>query len=63
MLLLQGERKSGPPSAAVRAAIEGIDDLARLEDLAVRSVCAGSWEELLPPQTQRRRNGRRISNG
>jgi predicted transposase YdaD len=63
LLLLQGETKFGPPDAAVRAAIESISDLARLEELGVRLMSAGSWQELLPPQTQPQRGGRRRSRG
>jgi predicted transposase YdaD len=60
MLLLQGETKFGPSDAAARAALESIDDLALLEQLAVRFVSAGSWQELLPspPQPRRRRRSR-----
>jgi hypothetical protein len=36
LLLLQGEAKFGRPDAATRAAIEGIGELARLEELGVR---------------------------
>ena len=61
LLLLQGETKFGPPDVAVRAALESIDDLARLEKLGVRLMSAASWQELLPAQGQRRRNGRRRS--
>jgi predicted transposase YdaD len=59
LLLVQGESKFGPPDATTRAAIEGIDNIGRLEELGVRLMSAGSWQELLPPQAQRRRNGRR----
>jgi hypothetical protein len=58
MLLLQGETKFGRDAAA-RAQIEGIADLARLEELGVRIVKASSWEELLAPAVPRRRNGRK----
>jgi hypothetical protein len=60
-LLLMGERKFGPAEAATRAAIEGMTDLAQLEDLGVRLVSADSWHELLPSPPPRRRNGRRKS--
>ncbi len=59
MLLLQGKTKFGPPSAAVRAALESVNDVAQLEKLGVRLMNAGSWEELLGPRP--RRNGRRRS--
>src|SRR5262249_20538157 len=58
LLLLQGESKFGPPDAAIRAALEMITDLARLEELGVRLMSASSWQELLPPAPQRRGNGR-----
>jgi predicted transposase YdaD len=63
LLLLLGQTKFGPPDAATQAALESIVDLARLEELGVRLLSAGSWQELLPPQAQRRRNGRRRSKG
>src|SRR5438876_579558 len=47
MLHLQGETKFGPPDAATQAAIESIDDLKQLEELCVRLMSAGSWQELL----------------
>jgi predicted transposase YdaD len=61
VLLLQGEAKFGPPDDATRAAIEAIGDLTQLEELSVRLVSAGSWHELLPPSTARRRTSRRRS--
>lgn len=63
LLLLQGEAKFGPPNAVARAAIESIDDLGRLDELGVRLISAGSWQELLALPAQRRRNGRRGSKG
>jgi predicted transposase YdaD len=59
LLLLLGEPKLGPVDDATRAAIEGLSDLARLEELLVRSETAASWQELLPTPGARRRNGRR----
>jgi predicted transposase YdaD len=56
LLLLLGETKLGPPDPAVRAALESIDDLARLEELGVRLMNAGSWQELLPPAQRRRKS-------
>jgi len=58
MLLLLGEKQFGPATATARAAIEGMNDVAQLEDLAVRLMSAASWQELLPTPA-RRRNGRR----
>ncbi len=59
LLLMLGETKFGPPDAAARATIEGIGDVTELEELGVRLMSAGSWQELLVRPTQRRRNGRR----
>lgn len=58
VLRLQGDEAFGPPDAATAAAIERLDDLARLEDLLRRVRTAGGWRELLGPATSRRR-GRR----
>jgi hypothetical protein len=55
LLLLMGEAKFGPPDATARAAIENITDVAQLEELAVRLVNAGSWQELLPARGRTRR--------
>jgi predicted transposase YdaD len=63
ILLRQGEKKFGPPDAAVWAAIESIVDLARLEDLTDRLLSVDSWQELLPPQGQPRRSRRRRPEG
>ena len=63
LLLLLGESKFGPPDAGTRAALERIDDLARLEALAMRLRSAGSWQELLAPQAPPRRRGRRRTGG
>jgi hypothetical protein len=59
LLLLQGETKFGPPDAATRAALENIEDLARLEELGVRFVGASTWQELLHPAQPRRKLQRR----
>jgi hypothetical protein len=59
LLVLQGERRFGPPDAATRAAIQGTGDLAQLEDLVVRRVSAGSWQDLMPLSPSRRRGRRR----
>lgn len=47
LLLLMGEAKFGAPDGATRAALEGIDDLARLERMGPRLLTAASWAELL----------------
>jgi hypothetical protein len=59
VLRLQGETKFGPPDATTRTAVQNINDLARLEALAVRLESAGSWQDLLAQQTLRRLGGRR----
>lgn len=47
ILLRLGERRFGPPSAAVQATLEDISDLERLERLADRMLEAATWDELL----------------
>ena len=49
MLLLQGRRRFGEPSAQVQAALDALSDVGRLEELAIRllDVNVSSWEELL----------------
>ena len=56
MLQIVGETKFGLPDDAFRAAIESIDDIAKLEELCVRLVSAASWQEFLPlPKARRNR--------
>ncbi len=55
VVLLQGEKKFGPPDTATRAALESITDVAQLEELAVRLMTARSWQELLPARGRTRR--------
>lgn len=60
VLRLQGDEAFGAPDAPTAAAIERLDDLARLEDLLRRVRTAASWRELFgPPSSGRRRGGRR----
>ena len=47
ILLRQGQRRFGPPSAAARAALASIPAIERLEALSERLLDAESWEELL----------------
>ena len=63
LLLLLGEAKFGPPDAAARATIEGLSDVTELEELGVRLMSAGSWQELLARPASRRRNGGHKSRG
>ncbi len=70
-LLVQGRDRFGPPPEETIAAIEGMDDLERLEQLHVRVLHVSSWDELLqapqaPPPARGRptrttRRGRRTS--
>jgi hypothetical protein len=54
MVLLTGEAKFGAVDTATRTAIESITDVTQLEELAVRLITAGSWQELLPPRGRTR---------
>jgi predicted transposase YdaD len=58
-LLLQGNKQFQGTPRAVKAAIEAIADLARLEELSVRLLDAASWEELLGLPQPARRSTRR----
>jgi len=58
VLLLQGETKFGSRDEEAGGVIEAINDLQRLEELAVRLLNVNSWKELLAPPIRRRRNGR-----
>jgi predicted transposase YdaD len=49
ILLLQGGDRFGPPDVQSVAALEGIIDVARLEELARRHLRVGSWQQLLAP--------------
>jgi predicted transposase YdaD len=46
-LLRQGQKKFGPPTTEIKAALEAITDSTRLEDLAERLLDVATWEELL----------------
>jgi len=47
LLLHQGEIRFGPPEPNVRAAIEAIQDVDRLERLSERLLSVSTWSELL----------------
>src|SRR5206468_862654 len=47
LVLLLGERHFGQAPAEVRITLERIDDLDRLEQLALRVDTVSSWQELL----------------
>jgi predicted transposase YdaD len=58
-LLMLGREQFGAPTPEVTAAIEAINDLDRLEQLSIRVLHAGSWQELLdlprrPPRRRKR---------
>jgi hypothetical protein len=59
ILLLLGRDRFGDPPADVRAALDGLADVTRLEELAVRLKQAASWQELLGLPGPRRRSPRR----
>jgi predicted transposase YdaD len=58
ILLRLGHIRFGKPDASVKAALEGIEDLQRLEKLSERLLHVSTWEELLETSS-RRPNGRR----
>lgn len=47
MLLRQGQRKFGPPSAEIETTLRSIKDLDRLERMGEEMLTAQSWQELL----------------
>jgi predicted transposase YdaD len=47
ILLRQGQKRFGPPTAEMRAALEAITSIERLELLAERLLDVESWQELL----------------
>jgi predicted transposase YdaD len=47
MVRLLGEKDLGPPSAAAAAALDGVNDLTKLEELLCRVRTAATWEDLL----------------
>jgi predicted transposase YdaD len=47
LILRQGQIRFGSPDAEVRAAIEAIQDVERLEQLSERLLIVSSWAELL----------------
>jgi hypothetical protein len=61
MLRLLGEGVFGPPDAATATALDGINDVTRLEELCQRMHTVQSWQELLREPTPRRPRGRRRS--
>ena len=59
LLRVFGDGLFGPPDAETAAAIERIDDLARLEELCERLHTVSGWPELLGPSAARPRRRRR----
>jgi hypothetical protein len=59
ILLLLGQDQLGEPSENVRATVEAITDVDRLNDLIVRLKPAASWQELMGLPDSRRRSPRR----
>src|SRR5436309_247206 len=47
ILLLQGRSRFGEPSSEAVAALDGVTDVQKLEELSVRLLQATSWQELL----------------
>jgi hypothetical protein len=47
LILRQGQRRFGTPSEAVRAAVEGVADLERLERMSDRIHEVSTWQEVL----------------
>jgi hypothetical protein len=54
-----GDAAFGPPDARTAARIEGLGDLAQLEDLVARTHTVSSWQELLGEPRPGRRDSRR----
>jgi hypothetical protein len=46
-ILMYGEEKFGPPQEALKAQLNSITDLQRLERMIRRTVKAASWQEIL----------------
>jgi hypothetical protein len=59
VLRMLGDDAFGPPDARTAAAINGLDDLARLEELLKRVRTASNWRDLLAQPASPRRGRRR----
>jgi predicted transposase YdaD len=59
MLRRLGDQAFGPPDARTAAIIEGIDDLAHLEELLDRILSASGWQDLLGQPSRGGRSKRR----
>lgn len=47
VILVQGEDRFGPPDDAIKAGLNNIIDLNRLERIARRAPKAANWQEIL----------------
>ncbi len=59
LLLVMGANTLGPADAHTLSVVEALDDVQRVEDLAVRLHAVGSWQELLGNSGSRRRRSRK----
>jgi predicted transposase YdaD len=59
LVLIAGESHFGPADAQVKAALESIQEVERLEAMMARHQQAADWQDLLATKAPRRRNGRR----
>jgi predicted transposase YdaD len=59
LVRLLGENRFGPPDAQTATILAGIKDLPRLEELLVRLLHVGGWQELLGLPGQRSSRKRR----
>jgi predicted transposase YdaD len=59
ILLLLGRDQFGEPSAKVRAALDALADVNRLEELTLRLKHAATWQQLLGLPGPRQRSTRR----
>jgi hypothetical protein len=59
ILLLLGRDRFGEPSAEVKAVLDGLTDVNRLEELTVQLRHAASWQAQLGASGPRRRSSRK----
>jgi predicted transposase YdaD len=62
LVLIAGESHFGPADAQVKADLEHIDEVERLEAMMARHQQAADWQDLLATKAPLRRNGRRRSS-
>ena len=46
-ILLVGGKRLGPPDESVKARLDGITDLERLDRMILQAITAVSWQEIL----------------